>query len=85
MDFAETTTGVAPERFVFFTVRCDFNIVFDCNTLVLDNGTFSPPTGFALQCFDVGMLISLEDFSRYLTPMLGGDRFFNVFFVRFWV
>jgi hypothetical protein len=48
MDFAETTTGVAPERFVFVKVRCDLNTIFDCNTLVLENGALSPLKGFAL-------------------------------------
>ena len=84
-DSAETSTGVAPERFVFFKVRCDFNTIFDANTLVLENGALSPPKGFVLPGFHVEILVSLEDFSRYLTPMLGGDRFFNVIFARFWV
>ena len=79
MDFAETITGVGSERFVFFTLRCDFKTIFNMKQLVLENCSFSPPKGFVLSGFHVGILFSLEDFSPYLTPMLGGDRFFNVF------
>ena len=48
MDFAETITGVGSERFVFLTLRYDFKTIFECNTLVLENGALFPPKGFAL-------------------------------------
>ena len=84
MDFAETITGVGSERFGFFTLRCDFKTIFNMKQLVLENCSFSPPKGFVLYGFHVEILLSLEDLSGNLTPVLGGDRFFNVFFVRFW-
>ena len=49
--------------------------------LVLENGSFLPPKVLVLQGFYVEILFSLEDFYQYLTPMLGGDRFFNVFYI----
>ncbi len=51
--------------------------------LVLENGSFLPPKVLVLQCFYVEIVFSLEDFSGNLTPMLGGDRFFNIFLFDF--
>ena len=85
MDFAETITGVGSERFGFFTRRCDFKTIFNMKQLVLENCSFSPPKGFVLYGFHVEISLWPRDFSGNLTPMLGGDRSFNVCFVHLWV
>ena len=65
------------------SVAIDFGSIFNMKQLVLENWSFSPPKGFVLFGFYVEILLWHKGFYRNLTPVLGGDRFFNGVFVRF--
>jgi len=57
--------------------RMFFCSILGMRQLVLENGAFKPPKGFALQGFYIEMLLWLEAFSLNRAPVLGGDRVFN--------